>query len=107
VAQQQEPRNYVGSTLQQGSVLESVAQHLGVRQNPDLKQAILTQWYDLLRTGYFARGVNLSNPNPQIRHTTGTQPIEPINIYPGLPLLGLIDRLQDGWERSSSVKAGC
>lgn len=54
VAQQQEPQNYMGPTLQQGSVLDAVAQHLGVRQNPDLEQAILTQWHDLFRTGYFA-----------------------------------------------------
>jgi hypothetical protein len=36
VAQQQEPQNQMGPSSQQGSVLETVARHLGVRQNPDL-----------------------------------------------------------------------
>jgi hypothetical protein len=41
VAQQPEPQNQTGPTLQQGSVLETLARHLGVRRNPDLEQAII------------------------------------------------------------------
>jgi len=87
VAQQQEPQNYTGPTLQQGSVLDAVAQHLGVRQNPDLEQAILTQWHDLFRTGYFAWGLNLSNPNPPFFHITdhGRRTLERLSRDPGNP----------------------
>jgi len=87
VAQQQEPQNYISPTLQQGSVLDTVAQHLGVRQNPDLEQAILTQWHDLFRTGYFAWGLNLSNPNPPFFHITdrGRRTLERLSRDPGNP----------------------
>jgi len=56
--------------LQQASVLETAAQALGIKQNPDLEQALLTQWHDLFRTGLLAWGLNLSNPNPPFFHLT-------------------------------------
>jgi len=57
--------------LQQVSVLETAARALGITQNPDLEQALLTQWHDLFRTGLLAWGLNLSNPNPPFFHLTG------------------------------------
>jgi hypothetical protein len=87
VAAEQQPRGYGGTTLQQGSVLNAVAQQLGVRQDPDLEQAILTQWHDLIRTGYFAWGLNLSNPNPPFFHFTerGRRALERLTRDPGNP----------------------
>jgi len=58
------------SNLQQVSVLETAARALGIRQNPDLEQALLTQWHDLFRTGLLAWGLNLANPNPPFFHLT-------------------------------------
>lgn len=57
-------KDTAAATLQQGSMLNAVARQLGVRSDPDLEQVILTQWHDLIRTGYFAWVLNLSNPNP-------------------------------------------
>lgn len=70
VAQQQQPEGYGGPTLEQGPVLNAVAKQLGIRSDPDLEQVILTQWHDLIRTGYFAWGLNLSNSNPPFFHFT-------------------------------------
>ena len=66
----QEPQSYTGPTLQQKSVLDAVGRKLGVNQNRDMEQAILTQWSDLFRTGLVAWGLNLSNPNPPFFHLT-------------------------------------
>jgi hypothetical protein len=57
-------------TLQQVSVLETAAIELGIRQNPELEEALLTQWQELFRTGLLAWGLNLANPNPPFFHLT-------------------------------------
>ncbi len=88
VAQEQQPQGYGGPTLQQGGVLCEVAQRLGVQSgNPDLEQAVLTQWHDLMRTGYFAWGLNLNNPNPPFFHFTdrGRRTLEKLSRDPGNP----------------------
>jgi hypothetical protein len=87
VAEKNQPRDSMGPTLQQGSVLQEVAQHLGVRSDLDLEQAILTQWHDLMRTGFFAWGLNLSNPNPPFFHFTdrGRRTLERLSRDPGNP----------------------
>ena len=87
VVQEQQPRGYMGPTLQQGSVLQAVAQELALRSDPDLEMAILTQWHDLMRTGYFAWGLNLSNPNPPFFHLTdrGRRALERLSRDPGNP----------------------
>ena len=36
----------------------------------DQEQALLTQFYELFRTGYLAWGMNLSNPDPPFFHIT-------------------------------------
>jgi hypothetical protein len=87
VAAEQQPRGPGSQTLQQGSVLNAVAKQLGLRSDPDLEQAILTQWHDLMRTGYFAWGLNLSNPNPPFFHFTerGRRALERLTRDPGNP----------------------
>lgn len=66
----QEPEGYTGPTLQQNSILLATARKLGVNQNRDLEQAILTQWGELFKTGLLAWGLNLSNPGPPFFHLT-------------------------------------
>lgn len=83
----QEPTGYSGSTLQQNSVLEAAARKLGAIQNPELEQAILTQWSELFRTGLLAWGLNLSNPNPPFFHLTerGQQALRNLTRDPSNP----------------------
>ncbi len=56
--------------LHQVPVLETAANVLGIRQNPELEEALLTQWQELFRTGLLAWGLNLANPNPPFFHLT-------------------------------------
>jgi hypothetical protein len=70
VLAQSTPGPMLMPNLQQGSVLNAVATTLGARNNPDLEEAILTQWADLFRTGLLAWGLNLANPNPPFFHLT-------------------------------------
>ena len=53
----------------------------------DLEQALLTQWHDLMRTGYFAWGFNLGNPNPPFFHSTerGRRALERLSRDPANP----------------------
>jgi hypothetical protein len=89
VVKEQEPRDHRGPSLQQGSVLEEVARRMSLRggSRPDLEKALLTQWHDLFRTGYFAWGMNLSNPNAPFFHFTGRsrQALEKLSRDPGNP----------------------
>lgn len=60
-----------GGTLQQGEILQEVSRILIQRQrDPEMEEAILTEWYDLFRTGLLAWGFNLNNPNPPWFHIT-------------------------------------
>jgi len=83
----QEPTSYSGPTLQQSSVLDAAARKLGVRQNRDLEQAILTQWDDLFRTGLLSWGLDLNNPNPPFFHLTerGRQALQDLTRDPSNP----------------------
>jgi hypothetical protein len=56
--------------LQQVSILNAVGRKLGANRDQNLEQAILTQWYELFRTGLLAWGLNLTNPNPPFFHVT-------------------------------------
>ena len=57
VAEAQRPRDRAGN-LQSGSVLGAVIDKLAPNsRDPELEEAILTQFHDLLRTGVFAWGV--------------------------------------------------
>lgn len=83
----QESLGPLGSSLQQGPVLDAVARKLGIRHNPDLEQALLTQWGELFRTGLLAWGLNLANPNPPFCHLTerGKQALENLTRDPSNP----------------------
>src|SRR5258707_1791835 len=83
----QEPQGYTGRTLQQNSILDATARALGIRQNPEVEQAILTEWGELFRTGILAWGLNLSNPNPPFVHLTerGRQALQNLTRDPSNP----------------------
>jgi hypothetical protein len=70
VIEEQSPKRPTDATLQTNSVLGEVSNRLNARNNHDIEEAILTQWYELFRTGYLAWGYNLSNPNPPFFHLT-------------------------------------
>lgn len=83
----QEPKDQFGPTLHQNAVLASAARKLGISNNPELEQAILTQWGELFRTGIVAWGLNLSNPNPPFFHLTerGRQALQNLTRDPSNP----------------------
>src|SRR3990172_3474146 len=70
VVQEQDPKGPKGLQLSQKGVLNEVGRRLQTRNDQDLEQAVLTQWHELVRTGYFAWGLNLSNPDPPRFHLT-------------------------------------
>jgi hypothetical protein len=53
----QTPQDQFGPALNQTSVLNAAARRVGITQNPELEQAILTQWSELFRTGLLAWGL--------------------------------------------------
>jgi len=83
----QQPTDFYGPTLQQSSILNAVARKLGASHNPDLEQAILTQWGELFRTGLLAWGLNLSNPDSPFFHLTerGRQALQNVTRDPSNP----------------------
>jgi hypothetical protein len=56
--------------FQSHGVLDETGRRLGIHNNVEIEQAILTLWHDLFRTGHIAWGFNLSNPNPPFCHLT-------------------------------------
>jgi hypothetical protein len=97
-AEAQRPKDHGGS-LQSSSVLGAVKNKLVPNfQDPELEEAILTQFHDLLRTGVFAWGLNLTNPNPPFFHFTdrGRRALERLSRDPGNPA---------GYLRNLSAKA--
>lgn len=87
VVQDQHPRGPTDATLQQGTVLEEVRKRLGITHDTELECAVLTQWHDLFRTGYFAWGHNLTNPNSPFFHPTDRcrRALERLSRDPGNP----------------------
>lgn len=73
--------------LQQGGILNAVAGKLGANFNPDLEEAILTQWGDLFRTGLLSWGLNISNPDPPFFHVTerGHEALQDLTRDPSNP----------------------
>jgi len=59
-----------GASFQASGVLGEAARRLGIGQNVNQQQALLTFWSDLFRTGYVAWGYNLANPSPPFCHLT-------------------------------------
>jgi hypothetical protein len=70
VAEQIKPKSPVEGSLQLNTLFRVAVELLGGRSGPQTEQDILTQWHELMRTGYFAWGLNLSNPNPPFFHFT-------------------------------------
>ena len=87
IAREQQPRDQIGAPLQQDTLLDEVVNRLGGRVDAELEEALLTQWHDLLRTGYFAWGRNLANPDPPFFHFTdrGRRALERLSRDPGNP----------------------
>jgi len=77
------PRDRLDANLQAGSILDEAGRQL---RGKDQKR-ILTEWYDLFRTGYLSWGINLSNPDPPWFHLTerGQTALERLSRDPGNP----------------------
>ncbi len=87
VAREQAPQRPTDASLQQGTLLAEVARRLKAQGNPDIEEAILTQWHDLMRTGIVAWGYNITNPNPPFFHFTdrGRRALERLSRDPANP----------------------
>lgn len=98
VAESQRPKDR-GGNLQSGSVLDAVKEKLApTSRDLELEEAILTQFHDLMCSGVFAWGLNLSNPNPPFFHFTdrGRKALERLSRDPSNPA---------GYLRNLSTKA--
>ena len=87
VIQEQTPKSPTGSQLNQNPVLEETKRRLGITNNREKEQAILTTWHDLFRTGYLAWGLDITNPEPPFFHVTdsGRRAIASLSRDPGNP----------------------
>jgi hypothetical protein len=83
----QQPTGYSRQALQSAQILDAVAERLRAKNNPDLEQAILTQWGDLFRTGLLSWGSDLANPDPPHFHLTerGRQALQSFTRDPSNP----------------------
>lgn len=61
---------YSNSSLQAIPILEQASRALQAQHDFALQEAILTQWYDLFRTGLLSWGKSLANPNAPFFHLT-------------------------------------
>ncbi len=69
IVEEQRPKHPNDSPLQQVSIFTALDRRLNLEQQ-GLSHAVLTLFHDLMRTGYFAWGHNLSNFNPPFFHVT-------------------------------------
>jgi hypothetical protein len=81
------PKSQTDGSLQLNTLFHELKNQLGGHIEVQTEQEILTQWHDLVRTGYFAWGLNLSNPNPPFFHFTdrGNKALERLSRDPGNP----------------------
>lgn len=81
------PKNPMDGSLQLTTLFKVAVEQLGGRLDPQTEQEVLTQWHDLMRAGYFAWGLNLTNPNPPFFHFTdrGLKALERLSRDPGNP----------------------
>jgi hypothetical protein len=56
VLEQNRPRQGNEGNLQPGLILGEAARALGIRRDQQAEQDLLTEWQDLFRTGYLAKG---------------------------------------------------
>ena len=87
IAIEQQPKHQSEPPLCQTTLLEAVVKRLGRPHDREFEQAVLTQWHDLVRTGYFAWGYDVNNPNPPFFHFTerGRRALEKLGRDPGNP----------------------
>lgn len=95
IAEHHRPKRAGGGSLQFNTIRMDLKERLGARLSHELQQEILSQWHELVRTGYFAPGANLDNENLPFFHITqrGARAIEqlsrdPANIEGYLRYLG-------------------
>ena len=88
VAREQQPKRPIDASLQEGTLFREVSEQLRLHLSQETEQEILTQWHELMRTGYFAWGFNLNNPNPPFFHITdrGHRAVERLSRDPGNPV---------------------
>jgi hypothetical protein len=86
VIQEKNPRD-ANQMLQINDILPESAVRLGISRDNKKEQVLLTEWYDLFRTGYMAWGSNISNAQSPWCHVTirGTQALENLNRDPSNP----------------------
>ena len=73
--------------MQSGTVLGKAQDRLGIRNDLEMEQALLTFWNDLFRNGYLSWGYNLCNPDPPFCHLTeqGRRTLENLSRDPANP----------------------
>ncbi|GMV23202.1 MAG: hypothetical protein AMXMBFR57_31510 [Acidimicrobiia bacterium] len=101
------PAGNSGPNLDSTTVLQAAWRKLGARHDAELELALLTQWHDLVRTGVFAWGLNLSNPNPPWFHFTDKgrralakltrDPMNPSGYFRHLGSIGLSNRIAESY----------
>lgn len=87
VTAEQEPKGQGGASLQHTSVINEAYRRLGRPHEIEIQEALLTEWHELMRSGHFAWGFNVSNINPPFFHITsrGRQTLALISRDPGNP----------------------
>ena len=85
--QELEPNGRSVPNLTNTAVLEAVFIKLGRPYDENLHRDILSEWHELMRSGQFAWGLNLNNPDPPFFHVTsrGRQTLERLERDPGNP----------------------
>lgn len=86
-ASELEPKGGSTPNLTHTAVFEAVFVKLGRPYDEDLHRDILTEWHELVRTGHFAWGHNLHNPDRPFFHITnrGRRTLDRLGRDPGNP----------------------
>ena len=87
IIDEQNPKDPRMSNLQQSGIIRDASSRLGISRNVEDEQTLLTEWYELFRTGYMAWGHDVCNPNPPFCHVTrkGKRALEQISRDPSNP----------------------
>jgi hypothetical protein len=82
------PKSNGDTALGQVAIINALKQRLGGNSaSKATQEAVLTEWYGLFRSGFFAWGADLNNPSPPFFHFTdkGARSLERIDRDPGNP----------------------
>lgn len=87
IIDEQNPSDPEMSNLQQNGIISEASRRLGISRNIHEEQELLSEWYELFRTGYMSWGHNVPNPNPPFCHVTrkGKIALERISRDPSNP----------------------